>query len=99
MDIEIAEIVSWLIVGGIAGGFVGMVLTGKKSGYGWFKNLGLGLAGGLVGGVLFVKLINLDFGMSKVVITLQDVVAAVLGTLLVILVIKIFRVRKKKKAP
>ena len=95
MSIEISEIVNWLVVGAIAGGFVGMLLTGRKAGYGWFKNLGLGLLGGLVGGILFVKLVNLDYGMSKIQITLQEVVAAVLGTLIVIVLMKLLR-RKKK---
>jgi uncharacterized membrane protein YeaQ/YmgE (transglycosylase-associated protein family) len=98
MNIEIAEIINWLVVGAIAGGFVGMVLTGKKAGYGWFKNLGLGLLGGLLGGILFVKLVKLDFGMSKIQVTLQDLVAAVLGTLIVILLFKIFGKKKKKPA-
>ena len=90
MEISIPEIISWIIVGSIAGGFVGSLLTGKKSGYGWFKNLGIGLLGGLVGGVLFVKLIKLDFGMSEVKVTLQDLVAAVLGALILLFAIKFF---------
>lgn len=97
MEIGIAEIINWLVVGLIAGGFVGMLLTGKKAGYGWFKNLGMGLAGGLIGGFLFVKLIKLDFGMSEIGITLQELVAAILGTLLVLLAFKLFGKKGKKK--
>ncbi|MHC5011234.1 MAG: GlsB/YeaQ/YmgE family stress response membrane protein [Planctomycetota bacterium] len=97
MSIELIEVINWLIVGAIAGGFVGMLLTGRKAGYGWLKNLGLGLVGGLVGGVLFVKLIDLDYGMSNIQITLQDLVAAILGTLIVIVVAKLL-MRKGKKA-
>jgi uncharacterized membrane protein YeaQ/YmgE (transglycosylase-associated protein family) len=97
VQIEVAEIVNWIVVGLIAGGFVGMLLTGKRAGYGWFKNLGMGLAGGLIGGFLFIKLIKLDFGMSKVGITLQDLVAAILGTLIVLLVVKLIGKKGKKK--
>lgn len=97
MEIAVADIVNWVIVGMIAGGFVGALLTGKKGGYGWFKNLGLGLLGGLIGGFVFVKLIKLDFGMSKVSISLQDIVAAVLGTLLVLLGFKLFGKKSPKK--
>ncbi len=96
MSIQVSEIINWLIVGGIAGGFVGMILTGRKQGYGWYKNLALGLLGGLIGGILFIKLIDLDFGMSKIRITLQELVAAVLGTLIVWLILKL---TKKKPKP
>jgi len=99
MSIQISEIVNWVIVGVIAGGLVGMLVTGRRAGYGWFKNLGMGLLGGLIGGFLFVKVLDLDFGMSKVGITLQELVAAILGTLVVLLAAKIL-LRKKgaKKA-
>jgi uncharacterized membrane protein YeaQ/YmgE (transglycosylase-associated protein family) len=97
MEIKVAEIVNWIIVGMIAGGFVGMLLTGKREGYGWFKNLGMGLAGGLIGGFLFIKLIKLDFGMSDVKITLQDLVAAILGTLIVFLLVKVIGKKGKQK--
>jgi uncharacterized membrane protein YeaQ/YmgE (transglycosylase-associated protein family) len=94
MEISIPEIISWVIVGSIAGGFVGSLLTGKKAGYGWFKNLGIGLIGGLIGGVLFIKLFKLDFGMSEIKVTLQDLVAAVLGALILLLALKIFGKKK-----
>ena len=96
MSIEISELINWVIVGAIAGGFVGMLLTGRKQGYGWLKNLALGLVGGLLGGVLFIKLIKLDFGMSTIRVTLQEVVAAILGTLIVWIALKLLR---KKPTP
>lgn len=99
MSIEIKEIVNWVIVGIIAGGFVGMLVTGKRGGYGWFKNLAMGLVGGLVGGFLFEKLIDLDYGMSGIRITLQDLVAAVLGTLIVLVAAKLFLKRRGGKKP
>ncbi len=98
MEVSVAEIVNWIIVGIIAGGLVGMLLTGKREGYGWFKNLGMGLVGGLVGGFLFIKLIKLDYGMSDIQISLQDLVAAILGTLLVWLAIKLFKKKAAKTA-
>ena len=98
MSIQISELVNWVIVGAIAGGFVGMLLTGRKQGYGWLKNLALGLVGGLLGGVLFIKLIDLDFGMSEIRITLQEVVAAILGTLIVWLILKLIRKKPKPSA-
>ena len=98
MEISVSEIVNWILVGVIAGGLVGAILTGRKAGFGWFKNLGLGLVGGLIGGFLFVKLLKLDFGMSKITISLQDIVAAILGAFLVFLGVKIFGKKGAKKA-
>ena len=95
MDISISDIIVWVIVGILAGQLVGWLLTGKREGFGWFKNLAAGLVGGIVGGFLFVKLLDLDFGMSKISISLQDIVAAVLGALLVLLVLNIVRGKKK----
>ena len=95
MDISAGEFVVWIVVGLIAGQFVGWLMTGKKEGFGWFLNLVAGLVGGIVGGFLFKKLIGLDFGMSTVTISLQDVVCAVLGTVLVVVGAKLV---KKKKA-
>jgi uncharacterized membrane protein YeaQ/YmgE (transglycosylase-associated protein family) len=94
MDIQLHEVVNWVVVGVIAGQLVGFLVTGKREGMGWYKNLLAGLTGGVVGGFLFTKLIDLDFGMSEYKITLQQIVAAILGTLLVLLALKLLRSRK-----
>ena len=53
---DFANVVTWVIVGAIAGQLVGFLVTGKREGMGWFKNLMLGLAGGFLGGFLFIYL-------------------------------------------
>lgn len=92
---DLSEVINWLIVGAIAGGLVGMLLTGRREGYGWLKNLGLGLLGGIVGGFIFIKLIKMDFGLD-IQVTLEEVVAAIFGTLIVWIV---FKMLKKKPKP
>ena len=93
---DFANVVTWVIVGAIAGQLVGFLVTGKREGMGWFKNLMLGLAGGFLGGFLFIYLLGLDFGVGEFTIGLPQIIAAVLGTFIVLLSSKFLF---KKKAP
>ena len=56
MDITVTEIITWVIVGALAGSLTGLAVTRKKKGFGHLKNLGVGLAGALIGGLLFLGL-------------------------------------------
>ena len=47
MSITIAELVAWLIAGGLAGSLVGMVVKRQKEGFGHWINLGIGMVGAL----------------------------------------------------
>lgn len=93
---EIGAIISWVIVGAMAGSLVGYVLAGKKSGFGLWKNLGIGLVGAVIGGFV-ISLLNFDFwGLGKIAFTAADLAAAILGAFLFILILKF--VSKKKAA-
>jgi uncharacterized membrane protein YeaQ/YmgE (transglycosylase-associated protein family) len=98
VTIDLAEVVVWVVVGAVAGDLVARVVTWRREGFGWFRNLLLGLAGGLVGGFLFIKAIDLDFGMSRVSVSLQQIVAAALGALLVLLLARLV-LRRRRAAP
>ena len=78
------QVVVWILIGLIGGGLAGLLTTWEKGGYGWVRNLGLGLAGALIGGVLF-RLLGLFPQLDKYTISLRDIVAAVAGSLLVLL--------------
>jgi uncharacterized membrane protein YeaQ/YmgE (transglycosylase-associated protein family) len=54
-----------------------------RKGFGLLQNLGLGLAGALVGGFLF-RMLGLFPELDKVAISLRDVVAAVVGSLILL---------------
>ena len=41
MDIKLAEVIVWLIVGALAGSLTGFVVTRKKEGFGRYVNLGV----------------------------------------------------------
>src|SRR5215510_2641920 len=78
------QVVVWILIGLIGGGLAGLLTTWEKGGYGWVRNLGLGLAGALIGGLLF-RLFGLFPQLDKYTISLRDIVAAVAGSLLVLL--------------
>jgi uncharacterized membrane protein YeaQ/YmgE (transglycosylase-associated protein family) len=86
MSISLAQIIVWAIVGLIAGSLVGFVVKGDRKGFGLWSNLGIGLAGALIGGLLF-RLLDLFPGLDQVTISLRDVTAAVIGSLLVLAVL------------
>ena len=71
----------WLVVGALAGSLAGLAVRRKKEGFGRFANLGIGLVGALIGGFLF-DLLKIDLGMANISISLQEVLAAFVGSLL-----------------
>jgi uncharacterized membrane protein YeaQ/YmgE (transglycosylase-associated protein family) len=81
---SIDQLIVWVIVGLIGGGFAGLLITWDRQGFGLLRNLGLGLAGALIGGLLF-RLFNLFPALDRITISLRDVVAAVVGSLILLL--------------
>lgn len=79
----IDQLIVWAIIGLIGGSLAGMILTWEKQGLGWAKNLGLGLAGALVGGFLF-RIFGFMTRLDTIAISLRDVVAAVTGSFLLL---------------
>ncbi len=86
MGVTLAELVVWLIIGLLAGSLAGLVVKRTKEGFGRYTNLGIGLAGALIGGFLF-DLLRIDFGLANISVSLQDVVAAFVGSLLFLAVV------------
>jgi uncharacterized membrane protein YeaQ/YmgE (transglycosylase-associated protein family) len=79
----LANLITWVAVGLIGGTLAGRVVTWNRAGYGLWSNLALGCAGAIVGGALF-ELLNLLPSLDKVAISARDILAAVLGSLLVL---------------
>jgi uncharacterized membrane protein YeaQ/YmgE (transglycosylase-associated protein family) len=84
MSLSFGQVIVWIIVGLLGGSLVGLLAKGERKGFGLWNNLGLGLAGALVGGLLF-RLLGLFPDLDSVTVSLRDVVAAVVGSLLVLL--------------
>jgi uncharacterized membrane protein YeaQ/YmgE (transglycosylase-associated protein family) len=81
--LSLDQIIVWIFVGLIGGSLAGLIIKRERRGFGVFRNLGLGLAGALVGGLLF-RLLRLLPELDQVTISLRDVVAATVGSLIVL---------------
>jgi uncharacterized membrane protein YeaQ/YmgE (transglycosylase-associated protein family) len=85
-----AQMIVWIVVGLIGGGLASRLITWDREGFGSFRNLGLGLVGALIGGLLF-RWLNLLPSLDKISVSLRDIVAAVVGSLLVLAAIWLYR--------
>jgi uncharacterized membrane protein YeaQ/YmgE (transglycosylase-associated protein family) len=83
---SVDQLVVWIVVGLLGGSLAGLITTGSRKGHGLVRNLGVGLVGALVGGLLF-RVLGLFPGLDKVAISLRDIVAAVVGSLIVLTVL------------
>ena len=93
-----AQLIVWIVVGLLGGSLAGLIATRDRKGYGLLRNLCLGLAGALLGGLLF-RLLGLFPGLDSVAISLRDVVAAVVGSLIVLAVLWFWQGSKKSAPP
>ncbi len=96
MDITLSEFIVWVIVGALAGSLAGVLVTFRKTGFGHVKNLGLGMAGAVLGGLLF-DVFKLEFPRGELVIRFRDVLAAVIGALLILLAVWLIQQGRKRK--
>jgi uncharacterized membrane protein YeaQ/YmgE (transglycosylase-associated protein family) len=94
---NIGQIIVWIIVGGFAGTLAGRAVTLKRQGLGRWTNLVVGMAGAVVGGELF-RLFKIDFGLGELKVSFEDLIAAFLGSLLVISAWRIIARIKVKNA-
>jgi uncharacterized membrane protein YeaQ/YmgE (transglycosylase-associated protein family) len=90
------QLVVWGVVGLIGGSLAAAITTWHLQGHGLARNLGVGLAGALIGGAL-VRALGLFPGLDAVAISLRDVVAAVIGSLLVLTALWFWRRFKKTR--
>ena len=81
MSITLSQIIVWLIVGAAGGTLAGAIVRWQRTGFGWWSNLGIGLVGALVGGLLF-RLFGILPGLENISISLRDVVSAFAGSIL-----------------
>jgi uncharacterized membrane protein YeaQ/YmgE (transglycosylase-associated protein family) len=99
MHLSISQLIVWLIVGGLAGNLAGRVVTLKKEGLGRWTNLGVGMGGAMIGGFIF-HVFHIDLGLGDIEVTFEDLIAAFLGALALIVVWSLVRwYRGRKKNP
>lgn len=79
----LSNLVTWIVVGLIGGTLAARLATWERAGFGLWSNLALGCAGAVVGGALF-ELFNLLPDLDKVSISARDLLAAVIGSFVVL---------------
>ena len=97
MSITWAQLVVWVIIGAIAGTLAGTLVTGKWAGLGRWTGLGVGLAGALIGGLIF-RLFGIWPGLEAISISLRDIIAAFIGSLIFLLILWIVRTSRSGTA-
>ena len=93
---SLAEFITWIVMGLLGGTLAGLVITRARKGFGLARNMGLGLAGAIVGGLLF-RLLGLLPGLDQISISLRDVVAAFVGSLIVLAAIGLWQRLQKSQ--
>ena len=90
MSLTLADLIVWILVGLIAGSLAGMVVTASWEGLSRWTSLGVGMVGALIGGLIF-RLFGIWPGLDSVAISLRDIVAAFIGSLIFLLILWIVR--------
>ena len=80
-------LLSWIVVGAIAGWLAGQVVRG--GGFGLLGNIVVGIIGALVGGYLAAQLFNMPDAVNG--FNLTSIVVAFLGAVVVIVVVSLLR--------
>jgi uncharacterized membrane protein YeaQ/YmgE (transglycosylase-associated protein family) len=92
----LANLITWIVVGLIGGTLAGRVTTRSKVGYGLFTNLALGCIGAIVGGGLF-ELLGIWPNLDKISISVRDLLAAFVGSVIVLAAVWAFQRNKLKQ--
>ena len=87
------QLIVWIVVGLLGGSLAGLLITWEREGFGFLRNLGVGLAGALVGGFLF-RAFGIFPDLDKIAVSLRDIVAALVGSLLVLAALWLWRKSK-----
>ncbi|MEM9954015.1 MAG: GlsB/YeaQ/YmgE family stress response membrane protein [Chloroflexota bacterium] len=83
------QILVWIIIGGLAGAVAGMIVKGRKRGFGLIGNILIGLVGAFIGGILFDAL-NVSIA-GDIVFSANDLIAAIVGSLILLVLLAIVR--------
>jgi uncharacterized membrane protein YeaQ/YmgE (transglycosylase-associated protein family) len=96
VSIPIGKIIVWLIIGALAGTLAGRLMTFSKRGFGLWTNIGVGMLGAVVGGLIF-RLLHIDLGLGQIKITFEDLISAFVGSLLCIIAWRLIRKNAESK--
>jgi len=83
-------LLSWIVVGAIAGWLSGQVLKGR--GFGLRGDIGVGIAGGLIGGFLTVMVFKVPNAVNG--LNLTSTLVAFLGAVVLIIAVRMSQGRR-----
>jgi uncharacterized membrane protein YeaQ/YmgE (transglycosylase-associated protein family) len=83
----IMGILSWIVVGLLAGWLAGMVMKG--GGYGLIGDIIVGVLGGLLGGWIATSLLHIGAGVNG--INLESILVAFVGAIILLILIRLVR--------
>jgi uncharacterized membrane protein YeaQ/YmgE (transglycosylase-associated protein family) len=84
-------ILSWIVVGLIAGWLAGMVMRG--GGYGLIGDIIVGVVGGLLGGWIATSLLHIGAGMNG--INLESILVAFVGAVILLVVLRLLNAGRR----
>jgi len=90
MDVNIGQVIVWVIVGALAGTLAARLFRRWRRGFGFLGNTLLGLIGALIGGILFEAL-EIGPWFPELAITLDDVIVAFVGAVVFLLILGLIR--------
>jgi len=85
------ELLSWIVVGAIAGWLSGQVMKGR--GFGLLGDVIVGVAGGLIGGWLAGSVFKVANAVNGINVT--SILVAFLGAVVLIVVVRMFQGRRR----
>ncbi|MGD0707917.1 MAG: GlsB/YeaQ/YmgE family stress response membrane protein [Anaerolineaceae bacterium] len=80
-------ILSWIVVGLIAGWLAGQVMSG--GGYGLIGDIIVGVVGGLLGGWLAINLLHISADVNG--INLESILVAFVGAVILLVLLRVVR--------
>lgn len=83
MQMTVDQFVVWIVVGLLGGSLAGLLVTRARKGFGFIPNLVLGLAGAVLGGLLF-RFLNIWPALDQLSVSLRDIVSALAGSLIIL---------------
>jgi len=105
-DANVIKIVSMVLIGAVAGTLASRIMRGNDTGF--IFNAVLGIAGAVVGGMIFdflgftpgsgiVKVVDSTFGVKLPLNFVGTIFSATLGAIIILWVFRIFRGRRSRR--
>jgi uncharacterized membrane protein YeaQ/YmgE (transglycosylase-associated protein family) len=91
INVTLDQVIVWVVIGLLAGSMAGMFFKQAQKGLGGLvSKLIIGLMGALIGGFLF-GVLNLNLGLGNLTISYEDLLAAVVGSILFLIILSLIK--------